>query len=136
MTFAFVILILAGIYFLLLGIACFFAPATAKRFLMGFAGSAFKHYLEMTIRMVVGIAMVIQAPHLPYAMAFTIFGWTLIGTTAVLFVIPWKWHHRLAEKVLPRVAGSLPLIGVVSIAIGSGLMFCLLRFTVWGGELR
>ena len=126
MTLAFVVLTLAGIYFLLLGIGCLFAPALARRFLLGFAGSAFKHYLEMAIRMIVGIAMVIQAPHLPYSMVFTVFGWMLIATTAVLLVIPWTWHQRFAKKVLPRVASSLPLIGVVSIAMGSGLMSCLM----------
>ncbi len=125
-TFAFVILIIAGIYFLLLGTACIFAPDTAKRFLLGSASSAFKHYLEMTLRMIVGIALVIQAPQLPYATAFTVFGWMLVGTTAVLFVIPWKWHRSFGAKVLPRVVGSLPLIGIVSIAIG----LCLLIFPV------
>ena len=130
MTLAFMILILAGIYFLLLGIACIFAPDIAKRFLLGFAGSAPKHYLEMTFRMIVGIAMVIQAPHFPYSTAFTVFGWMLIGTTAVLLVIPWTWHHRFAEMVLPRVARSLPLMGVVSIAMGAGLVFCLIRSAV------
>ncbi|HKP68420.1 MAG TPA: hypothetical protein VJV05_03985 [Pyrinomonadaceae bacterium] len=127
-TFAFTILILVGIYFLVLGMACIFARSIAKHFLLGFAGSAFKHYLEMTLRMIVGIAMVIQAPHLHYAAAFTVFGWMLIGTTAVLLVIPWQWHRRFAEKVLPKVAGSLPLVGVVSIVMGSFLMFCLIRF--------
>ena len=130
MTLAFIILILAGIYFLLLGTACIFAPAIAKRFLLGFAGSAFKHYLEMTLRIVVGIALVIQAPRLPYSTALAMFGWTLIATTAVLIVIPWTWHHRFAEKVLPRVLGSLPLIGIVSLAMGSGLFFCLIRSAV------
>lgn len=135
-VFAFLILILAGIYFLLLGTVCIFAAAMAKHFLLGFAGSAFKHYLEMILRMIVGIAMVIQAPHLLYPTAFTVFGWMLIGTTAVLLVIPWTLHQRFAEKVLPRVAASLPLMGVVSIVMGSGLMFCLIRFAFWGGELQ
>jgi uncharacterized protein YjeT (DUF2065 family) len=127
-TLAFVILIIAGIYFLVLGMGCIFSPAIAKRFLLGFAGSAFRHYLEMTLRTIVGIAMVIQAPHLPYATAFTVFGWVLVGTTAVLFVIPWTWHKRFAQKVLPKVTGSLPLIGVVSIAMGSSVLFCLIQF--------
>lgn len=136
LMFAFVILVLTGIYFLLLGTACIFAPAIAKHFLLGFAGSAFKHYLEMTLRMVVGIAMVIQAPYLLYSTAFTVFGWILIGTTTVLFVIPWTWHQRFAEKVLPRVAASLPLMGIFSILMGSSIMFCLVRFAFWGGELH
>ncbi len=128
-TLAFVILVIAGIYFLLLGIACIFAPAAARRFLLGFASSELKHYLEMTLRMIVGIAMVIQAPHLPYAAAFTVFGWMLVGTTFVLYVIPWKWHRSFAAKVLPRVVGSLPLIGIVAIALGVGiLIFPVLKF--------
>jgi hypothetical protein len=77
--------------------------------------------------MIVGAAMVIQAPHLPYSMVFAIFGWMLILTTAVLLVIPWTWHRGFAERVLPRVVSLLPLIGAAAIAMGSGLMFCLMR---------
>lgn len=126
MTIAFFILFLAGLYLLLLGIACIFAPVIAKRFLLGFAGSASKHYLEIGLRMIVGIAMIIQAQHLAYSTAFTVFGWMLVGTTAVLLVIPWRWHQRFAEKVLPRVTRSLPLMGVVSVVMGASLIYCLI----------
>jgi hypothetical protein len=132
MTIAFVILILAAAYFLLLGAACLLVPSVAKRFLLGFAGSAGKHFLEMALRMIVGAALVAEGPNLPYSAVFTVFGWMLIGTTAVLLITPWRWHHRFASMVLPKVAGSLPLIGVVSTAVGAGIMWCLVGSALAG----
>lgn len=53
---------LAGIYFLGLAALAFIAPMQARRFLLGFAGSAAVHYLELLVRMAVGGAFVLRAP--------------------------------------------------------------------------
>ncbi|MBA3354180.1 MAG: hypothetical protein H0U23_17450, partial [Blastocatellia bacterium] len=71
----FVILIIVAVYFIALGVTSLFAPAKAKSFLLGFAGSPFKHYLELALRLVVGSSILVQAPHLIYPGAFTLFGW-------------------------------------------------------------
>ena len=121
------IILLVGVYFVTLGAMSLFAPAKAKTFLLGFADSAFKHYLELSIRLIVGGSILVQAPHLIYSDVFTLFGWILIGTTVCLLFIPWKWHRRFAEKAVPIAVGYLPIIGVASFALGAGLLACLIQ---------
>jgi len=121
------IILLVGVYFVTLGAMSLLAPAKAKNFLLGFAGSAFKHYLELSIRLIVGGSILVQARHLIYSDVFTLFGWILIGTTVCLLFIPWKWHRRFAEKAVPIAVGYLPIIGVASFALGAGLLACLIQ---------
>jgi len=123
----FVIVLLVGLYFVTLGAMSLLAPAKAKNFLLGFAGSAFKHYLELSIRLIVGGSILVQAPHLIFPRVFTLFGWILIGTTVCLLFIPRKWHRRFAEKAVPIAVGYLPIIGVASFALGTGLLACLIQ---------
>ncbi len=112
------IICLAGIYFLGLGVSAFILPARTASFLGSFAGSAFAHYLEMSLRLVVGFALLRFAPQMPISIAFTVFGWLLVGTTACLLLIPWQWHHKFAQRTVPQVLQYLKLVAAVSIALG------------------
>jgi len=123
----FAIILLVGVYFVTLGAMSLFAPAKAKKFLLGFAGSAFKHYLELSLRLIVGGSLLVQAPHLIYSDVFTFFGWILIATTVCLLLIPWKWHHRFAEKAVPMALGYLPIIGVASLLLGTFVFAALMH---------
>lgn len=123
----FAVVLLFSLFLIALGGASLLSPAKAKAFLLGFATSAFTHYLEMALRLIVGGSILSQAPHLRYPGAFTIFGWMLIGTSVVLFLLPWKWHRRFAEKAVPQALKYLPIMGVVSLALGTVLIISLLR---------
>ena len=57
------ILAAVAIFFLILGSAALIRPSSARRFLLGFAKSAPKHYAELAARFVVGGAMLLVAPH-------------------------------------------------------------------------
>jgi hypothetical protein len=123
----FAIVLLFGLFLIALGGVSLLTPAKAKAFLLGFATSAFTHYLEMALRLVVGGSALYQAPHLSFSTAFTIFGWMLIATSAVLLVFPWKWHHRFAEKAVPHALTYLPVLGVVSITFGVVILIFLVE---------
>lgn len=107
-----------GFFFLGLGIASLVAPQGASRFLLGFAGSASKHYLELALRVLAGSAFVLAAPRLPCSRVFGLFGWVLLGTTAVLIFVPWHGHRRFAQRVVPGALRLLPLVGIASIVAG------------------
>jgi hypothetical protein len=127
----FAIVLFFCFFLIALGGGSLIAPEKAKAFLLGFATSAFTHYLEMALRLVVGGSMLYQAPHLKYATAFAVFGWMMIATSAVLLILPWKWHHRFAEKAVPQALRYLPFVGIVSLALGSAVLISLLRSLIF-----
>jgi hypothetical protein len=116
----------AGIYFVCFGLGCFFAPERISRFLHGFASSAIKHYAELAVRLVVGGALIRCGPSMLLPTAFVVLGWVFVGTTAVLFCIPWSWHRRIAERSVPRAVRHLGAIGAVALAFGVGTIAALL----------
>jgi hypothetical protein len=123
---SFAVVLLFSLFLTALGGVSLLAPAKAKSFLLGFATSACTHYLEMALRLVVGVSIVFQAPYLRYPAAFAIFGWLMVGTTAALILLPWKWHRRFAEKAVPQALMYLPVMAIVSLVLGSILMIVLL----------
>lgn len=112
------VVFLAGLFLAGLGAAAFVAPASARRFLLGFAASPALHYLEQALRLIVGGAFVVCAPAMRFSLAFAAFGWILVLTTAVLVMVPWRWHRQFAQRVVPRALRLLPLLGVASLGLG------------------
>lgn len=117
------ILIAVALFLFALGLVALMRPGSAKRFLLGFATSAPKHYAELVARLLAGGAMLIAAPHSTYATGLSIFGWLLIGTTAVMALVPWHIHRRFAETSVPQALRFLPMIGVASLALGGLLLW-------------
>jgi hypothetical protein len=110
---------LAGLYFVCLAAVSFMAPARAKGFLLGFAGTASAHYFELALRIAVGAAFVVRAPLMLFPQTFSLFGWALILTSAGLLALPWRWHQRFAQQVVPHALRQLDLIAVVSLGLGA-----------------
>lgn len=117
-----IVIIATGGFFLWLAAVSIFKPGLASRFLLGFAASAGKHYLELGIRIVVGAALLARAPHLPCSNLFSLFGWVLLATSIGLLLIPWQWHHRFAQKAVPQALRYVKLIGLVSLGLGLTLL--------------
>ncbi|MBP6626847.1 MAG: hypothetical protein KA187_05470 [Arenimonas sp.] len=117
-TLAFGVVLLTGAYFLALAAMCLFAPARARRFLLGLVGSASMHYLELSLRLLAGAAFLVHAPRMLAPGAFQAFGWLLLLTTAVLLLLPWRWHQAFARQMVPRALPFLPVIGLASLGLG------------------
>lgn len=115
-----------ALFFLALGTVALARPGKARSFLLGFAGSASKHYAELGARLVAGGAMLAFASRSGHPTALTAFGWLLVATTAVMAVIPWRIHRRFAEAAVPRALCFLPMIGIASLAIGALLLWSVL----------
>lgn len=124
---ALTVVVLTGLYFIALGAASLFVPAQAKRFLLGFAGSALTHYTELILRFAVGFALVLHAPRMLLPGVFTLFGWVLLVTTVGLFRIPWRWHHRFAKQAVPKAARYITLVGLASFAIDGLILAAVVR---------
>ena len=114
-----------GIYLLVLGVGALVRPETAKRFLGGHATTLPLHVLELSVRVLVGGALVLSAPRMPVSMAFLAFGWVLIGTSLLLALVPWRLHQRFAAWSVPQATQHMPVIGICSIAGGLGVIVAL-----------
>ena len=112
------VVFLTGLYFCALGVASLFLPGETSRFLLGFAGSARAHYAELLIRVLVGWSFVYFAPHMSVSVAFRLFGWTLVITSAGLFLLPWQLHQRFAQWAVPHAIRFMTLVGFCSLALG------------------
>lgn len=103
----------------------FARPALAERFLMSFASTARAHYVEQTLRLVMGGAIVVLSPTMWQATAFSILGWLIVLSSVVLILVPWKWHHRLGVHVLPKLVRYKKMFAVAVFAFGVLLLFAL-----------
>ena len=124
---AIAVVVIVGLYFIALGATALLAPAIAKRFLLGFASSPLTHYLELTVRLIVGGALLVQSPRMHFSALLELFGWVLVVTTACLLLIPWQWHHHFARYAVPKAIRYLTLIGLSSIVLGSFVVFAVAR---------
>lgn len=113
------VIVATALYFVGLGVVALAAPERATRFLHGFASSAKAHYVELLVRLAVGIAFLLRASTLPLPQVFTLFGGCLVITTACLFAVPWRWHRRFAERTVPHAVRHLRVFAVASLLLGS-----------------
>ena len=114
----------AGLYLLALGLIALLRPAAASRFLLGFAGSASVHYLELAIRVLVGLCLLLGASHMPYAAGFWTAGLVLAITSAALALMPWRLHQRFASRFVPPALRFLTLIGLCALLGGAFILAC------------
>ena len=121
---AHITVVLAGCYLLALGAVALLRPAHASRFLLGFVASAYLHYFELLLRVAVGLAFVVHASRMMFGELFTLFGWLLIGTTAILCCMPWRWHRRFAQWGVPYAVRYLSLVAMSSLAMGVVILVC------------
>jgi hypothetical protein len=116
----------AGVYLLGLGVASMIVPERTRRFLGGFARSARTHFAELIIRFLLGAAFIVTAPQMRLSPVFIVFGWILVGTTGVLVLIPWRWHHRFASWSVPLATRRMALFALGPLAGGVVVLYSLL----------
>ncbi|WP_231728925.1 alpha/beta hydrolase [Alishewanella sp. WH16-1] len=118
---------LTGGYLVVLGVLALFRPRQAQSFLLGFASSARLHYLEMVIRLLVGLAFIHSAEYVVSTAAFTGFGWLLLLTSLPLLLLPWQWHRRFATQAVNACRRYLVLIGVSALVLGVAILLAVLK---------
>jgi hypothetical protein len=109
----------------LIGLSCIVVakPALAERFFMSFASSARAHYIEQVLRLLLGASLVVLAPAMWQASIFRVIGWAIVIGAVGLMLMPWRWHHRFAQWVLPTVVRHMRLYAVGLFAFGVLLVY-------------
>lgn len=113
------VVLATGLYLVGLGLASLLRPAATGAFLLGFATTIGKHFLEMSLRLLAGLALVIHSPQMLFPKAFGLFAWLVLVTTCILVLVPWQFHRRFAQRVVPVALRHLWLVGLVSLALGA-----------------
>ena len=119
---AFVVVVFGLILIAFTGVALA-KPAIAERFLARFASSALAHYVEQVSRLLMGAALVVLSPAMWQPNIFWLVGWAIVVSSAALMCVPWQWHHRFAERLLPIIVRHLRLCAAGPFAFGALLLY-------------
>jgi hypothetical protein len=124
MSFVAAIVVVAfGLLLIVFTVVAFARPAHAEQFLMRFASSARTHYVEQLFRLLVGAALILLSSAMWQPKMFWLVGWAIVISSALLVCMPWQWHHRLGERMLPMVVRHLRLYALGSFAFGALLLY-------------
>jgi len=126
--------ILSGIIVLLfcafligLAVMILVRPQRAEQFLRSYASSAQAHYTEQAARLLVGAALVLFAPSMWFTIIFKFFGWIMVVTTIGLLLIPWKWHHKFGEWVIPPTIRFMKIYSLGAFMLGLFILYSFSR---------
>jgi hypothetical protein len=124
-----IVVVLFALFLVGLASVAFAKPAIAERFFSAFASSARTHYTEQAFRLLLGASLVVLSPAMWQANLFRIVGWIIVVSSVGLLLIPWQWHHRFGQRVMPLVLRHLRLYAAGLTAFGVFLLVGIL----WGG---
>ena len=98
MAVAKLIVIMFGIFIILVGFLMLFRPKKARELLRKFASTKIINYSEITIRLIVGIALVLYSDLCKFPEIFKILGWFMVVTALILYCVPRKLHHKFSTR--------------------------------------
>ncbi|HEY9030899.1 MAG TPA: hypothetical protein VIM93_06015 [Kangiella sp.] len=124
-----VIILVAALFLIGFAFIAFIKPTTAKHFLHQFASSAQTHYSEQLIRIVFGLSLILYAPQMQFMHFHLALGWLLVITSLALLGVPWRWHKKFADKVIPWVILLLPVYAIGCLVLGGTLVYGLLGYS-------
>lgn len=92
------IVILFGIFIIFIGFVMLIMPKKARNILRKAGSTNFINYAEITIRLIPAISLIIYSEFSKFPDAFKIFGWIMLITSLILYVVPRKIHHKFSMK--------------------------------------
>ena len=125
--------VVAGIITTLFGLSLFallimtlLKKEFTMKFLSSFASSAKAHYIEQLLRIIAGLGLLIYSDHMLFPALFKIFGWGLTASSALLIIMPWKWHNKFGKLAIPFVIRNLVLYTISASIIGLVIIYCVI----------
>ena len=92
------IVLFFGLFILAAGFMMLIYPAIANRTLRKAGSTRFINYAEITLRLIPAIALILCAENARSPLAFQVFGWIMVITSAVLYFVPRELHHTFSLK--------------------------------------
>lgn len=92
------IVIFFGVFIIIIGFVMLINPIKARNILRSAGSTNFINYAEITLRFIPAIALVLCSEISKFPLAFKIFGWIMIITSLILYIVPRKIHHKFSSK--------------------------------------
>ncbi|QED38091.1 hypothetical protein FK178_10305 [Antarcticibacterium arcticum] len=92
------IVIFFGSFIILCGFIMLISPGKARSILRKAGSTNFINYAEITIRIIPAVALIVCAETSKFPEAFKIFGWIMLVTSLILYLVPRKLHHQFSMK--------------------------------------
>ncbi|MEQ8907209.1 hypothetical protein [Ekhidna sp.] len=90
------IIVAFGLFIVFVGLLMLLAPERAIAALKKAASTSLINYSEITLRLIPAVSLVLYAGFSRYPVVFNYFGYFMIITSAVLYLIPRRLHHQYA----------------------------------------
>ncbi len=85
-----------GVFIIFVGIFMLFRPKKVRATLRKASSTNFINYTEITIRLIPAVALILYSNFSKFPEAFKIFGWIMVITSLILYIIPRKMHHKFS----------------------------------------
>lgn len=92
------VVVLFGCFIISSGFLMLFKPTKARMIVSKAGSTNFINYTEITIRLCIAIAFIIAADLCKYPNTFAVFGWFMLVTSLILYMVPRKLHHNFSNK--------------------------------------
>lgn len=118
-TLALLLVVLSGLWLVWVGVFVSVKPVRALEILGKMASSYRINFTEQGLRLLAGIALVVRAEASKVAGLFSLLGWFVVGSSALLLVLPLRWHARYAVRCSELLNPTrVRLLAPVSVALG------------------
>ena len=102
-------------------------PASMEGFVTSFANSRKAHLVEMVWRLSLGVSLVLLSNNMWQPTLFLVLGWTIIVSSTLLLILPWRFHQSIGTRVIPTLVRFLRLYAVGVIGFGLLLLYGVLQ---------
>jgi len=92
------VVMLFGLFIIFIGFLMLVKPKKARATLRKAGSTNFINYAEITTRLIISIALILYSGFSKFPEAFKIFGWFMLITSLILYVVPRKIHHKFSVK--------------------------------------
>ncbi|RAJ27890.1 hypothetical protein LX77_00464 [Gelidibacter algens] len=92
------VVIFFGIFIIFIGFIMLTNPIRARNTLRKAGSTNIINYAEITLRLIPAIALIVCSELSKFPIAFKIFGWIMLITSLILYIVPRKLHHRFSMK--------------------------------------
>jgi hypothetical protein len=122
-----ILVIISGVWLIAVSILMFVSPQSAIRYVGKAASTNLINYSELTLRGIWGIALMSFAEFSKFPQILGVFGVFILVTTAILFLVPRKWHARYAMWCSNNLTAPLVrFLSPLSLAFGVFLIYAVL----------